>query len=136
VREERPASDFGAAALLGTTIPSVAQQSPNQPVDVATATNPAIEAYIRARTAFEQEAEAYWQSVTDKRRARFGKRNRGERIALDDYVVEQPPVYAGPPRPPGYVPPQRDPASPFDLRGLADHFSPVVTHRSWTAATK
>ena len=31
---------------------------------------------------------------------------------LDDYVVEQPPVYTGPPRPPGYVPPQRDPERP------------------------
>ena len=52
-----------AAALLGAAMPSYAQQTPNQPVDVANATNPAIEAYIRARTAFEQEAEAYWQSI-------------------------------------------------------------------------
>ena len=76
-----------AAALLGAAMPSYAQQAPNQPVDVATATNPAIEAYIRARTAFEQEAEAYWQSIADKRRARNAKRRTGEPIALDDYCL-------------------------------------------------
>jgi hypothetical protein len=96
-----------AAALLGGAPPSFAQSEAN-----ATAASPAVEAYIRARTAYEQEAEAYWQSVGDKRRARFAKRNRGERIVLDDYVVEQPPVYTGPPRPPEYVPPQRDPVRP------------------------
>jgi hypothetical protein len=96
-----------AAALLGAAPPSFAQSEAN-----ATAASPAVEAYIRARTAYEQEAEAYWQTVGDKRRARFAKRNRGERIVLDDYVVEQPPVYTGPPRPPEYVPPQRDPVRP------------------------
>ena len=61
----------------------------------------AIEAYIRARTAFGNETEAYWQSITDKRGARIAKRRKGERIVLADYVLEQPPVYSGPPRPPG-----------------------------------
>ena len=96
-----------AAALLGAAPPSFAQSEAS-----TTAASPAVEAYIRARTAYEQEAEAYWQSTADKRRARFAKRNRGERIGLDDYVLEQPPVYTGPPRPPGYVPPQRDPERP------------------------
>jgi hypothetical protein len=97
-----------AAALIGGASPLFAQGG----ADGATAASPAVEAYIRARTAYEQEADAYWQSVGDKRRARFAKRNRGERIVLDDYVLEQPPVYTGPPRPPGYVPPQRDPERP------------------------
>ena len=78
----------------------------------ARAASPAVEAYIRARTAYEQEAEAYWQSIADKRRARFAKRRSGEAIVLDDYVLTQPPVYTGPPRPPGYVPPHRDPERP------------------------
>src|SRR5262245_11284123 len=97
-----------AAVLIGAAPQAFAQGGTTE----AAALSPAVEAYIRARTAFEQEADAYWQSVADKRRARFGKRSRGERIALDDYVLEQPPVYAGPPRPPGYVPPQRDPERP------------------------
>jgi hypothetical protein len=101
-----------AAALLGSTAPSFAQPASDEPVELAAATSPAIEAYIRARTAYEQEAEAYWQSIADKRRARFAKRRSGEPIGLDDYVLAQPPVYAGPPPPPGYVPPRRDPDRP------------------------
>ena len=97
-----------AAVLLGAGTPSFAQSDAGE----TTAASPAVEAYIRARTAFEQEAEAYWQSIADKRRARFAKRRTGERIVLDDYVLEQPPVYTGPPRPPGYVLPQRDPERP------------------------
>jgi hypothetical protein len=97
-----------AAVLLGAAPPLFAQGE----ADGATAASPAVEAYIRARTAYEQEAEAYWQSIADKRRARFAKRRSGERIVLADYVLEQPPVYTGPPRPPDYVPPQRDPVRP------------------------
>src|SRR5215204_1954869 len=96
-----------AAALLGSSAPSFAQHTAEE-----VALSPAVEAYIRARTAFEQEAEAYWQSIADKRRARFAKRRSGEPIGLDDYVLAQPPVYAGPPPPPGYVPPRRDPDRP------------------------
>ena len=69
----------------------------------------AIEAYIRARRAYEDEATAYWQSVVDKRRGRNAKRRSNEAITLNDYVLTQPPIYTGPPRPPGYVPPRRDP---------------------------
>jgi hypothetical protein len=97
-----------AAVLLGAAPPLFAQGE----ADGAHAASPAVEAYIRARTAYEQEAEAYWQSITDKRRARFAKRRGGERILLADYVLEQPPAYTGPPRPPGYVPPRRDPERP------------------------
>jgi hypothetical protein len=86
-----------------------AQQQSDQ---VAAAASPAVEAYIRARTAYEQEAEAYWQSTIDKRRLRFAKRRSGTPIVLDDYVLNQPPVYSGPPRPSEYVPPQRDPQKP------------------------
>src|SRR5712671_1822870 len=99
-----------AAALFGAAMPSFARDQSNEAVTVAT--SPAIEAYIRARTAYEQEAEAYWQSIANKRRARFAKRRSGEPIVLDDYVLMQPPVYSGPPRPPGYVPPRRDPDQP------------------------
>ena len=81
----------------------------------------AIEAYIRARRAYEDEASAYWQSVVDKRRGRNAKRRNNEAIALNDYVLTQPPVYTGPPRPPGYVPPRRDPAQPaLPIPGIAD----------------
>ena len=39
--------------------------------------------------------------IAEKRRARFAKRRNNEPIGLDDYVLTQPPVYTGPPRPPG-----------------------------------
>ena len=98
-----------AAALFGTAAPISAQE---QTDEAQAAASPAVEAYIRARTAYQEEAEAYWQSVADKRRLRNAKRRGGTAIALDDYVLTQPPVYSGPPRPPEYVPPRRDPDKP------------------------
>lgn len=58
-----------------------------------------LKIYQAARAAYEEQAEAYWQAIADKRRARNAKRRDGMRIALDDYVLAQPPVYAGPKRP-------------------------------------
>ena len=78
----------------------------------APAQDAAVEAYMRARAAFESEASAYWQAVADKRRARFAKRRSGEPVGPADYVLAQPPVYSGPPRPPGYVPPRRQVGPP------------------------
>ena len=101
-----------AAALFGGAAPTFAQQASDEPVEVEAAASPAIEAYIRARTAYELDAEAYWQSIADKRRIRNTKRRSGTAIVLDDYVLTQPPIYSGPPRPPGYVPPPRDPDRP------------------------
>ena len=92
----------------------------------------AIEAYIRARRAYEDEASAYWQSVVDKRRGRNAKRRNNETIVLDDYVLTQPPIYTGPPRPPGYVPPRRDPAQPaLPIPGIADFLKAAAAHYSF-----
>src|SRR4030088_2924177 len=55
--------------------------------------------YQEARAAFEQEASAYWSSIAEKRRVRNAKRRERQSIALDDYVLAQPPVYSGPKRP-------------------------------------
>ncbi len=67
--------------------------------------------YQEARAAFEEEAEAYWSAIADKRRVRNARRRDRQAISLDDYVLTQPPVYAGPKRPinpePGEAPPQR-----------------------------
>jgi hypothetical protein len=52
-----------------------------------------------ARAKHEAVAVPYWTRVGDKRKARFTKRRNGELVTLDDYVLEQPPVYAGPPCP-------------------------------------
>ena len=58
-----------------------------------------LQRYLEARTAFEQEAGAYWNSISEKRRGRNAKRRDHQPIALDDYVLTQPPVYTGPKRP-------------------------------------
>ena len=55
--------------------------------------------YQQARAAFEQEAGAYWNAIVEKRRGRNAKRREHLAVALDDYVLTQPPVYSGPRRP-------------------------------------
>lgn len=64
-----------------------------------------LAAYEAARRPYERAAEAYWNAVSDKRRIRNAKRRNHQPVLLEDYVLEQPPVYTGPPRP-------RDPNAP------------------------
>src|ERR1700761_6878755 len=52
--------------------------------------------YQEARAAFDADAGAYWKAIADYRRARNAKRRDRVPVTLDDYVLEQPPVYAGP----------------------------------------
>jgi hypothetical protein len=70
--------------------------------------------YQQARQAYEEEAEAYWNAVVQKRKLRNAKRRDHIAIALNDYVLTQPPLYAGPPRPidpnaPGPPPEEKPP---------------------------
>ncbi|WP_375786826.1 hypothetical protein ACE10Z_04310 [Bradyrhizobium sp. Pha-3] len=58
-----------------------------------------LQEYQAARDAFEQDASAYWSAIADKRRGRNAKRRDRVQISLDDYVLQQPPVYEGPKRP-------------------------------------
>ena len=55
--------------------------------------------YQEARAAFDDVAGAYWSQITEKRRGRNAKRREHRQITLDDYVLTQPPLYAGPKRP-------------------------------------
>jgi len=135
----RSTRQFGwllAAMLYATASPSLAQdlQEKDKPAARAAAAHRgAIEAYIRARRVFEDEAAAYWQSVLDKRRGRNAKRRNNETIALDDYVLTQPPVYTGPPRPPGYISPSRDPAPPvLPIPGIVDFLKAAAEHYNFT----
>jgi hypothetical protein len=88
--------------------------------------------YQEARAAFDQVASAYWSSISEKRRGRNAKRRERQAIALDDYVLTQPPVYDGPKRP---VNPASEPSEPSEprvrkaipvvadlLRAAAEHF--------------
>lgn len=58
-----------------------------------------LAAWQAARRPYDIAAEAYWDAVSDKRRIRNAKRRNNETVQLDDYMLEQPPVYTGPPRP-------------------------------------
>ncbi|WFU41725.1 hypothetical protein QA640_04170 [Bradyrhizobium sp. CB82] len=58
-----------------------------------------LQEYQEARAAFDAEAGAYWGQIAEKRRTRNAKRRSGQQVTLDDYVLEQPPLYTGPKRP-------------------------------------
>jgi hypothetical protein len=74
-----------------------------------------------AREKHEAVAVPYWERIDIKRKARIAKRRAGEPIVLTDYVLEQPPVYAGPPCPPDPSVRQEDqPEGRPDLPVVAD----------------
>jgi hypothetical protein len=110
------------AGLICTTLPAISQHSYASGKQASASPDAVIAIYLAARRAYENAAEAYWQSIADKRRARFAKRRNNEAIKLDDYVLGQPPVYAGPPRPSAYIPPDQDPASKRDPIPTIDDF--------------
>jgi hypothetical protein len=97
-----------------------------------------LKEYLEARAAFEEEASAYWGSITEKRRGRNAKRREHRPIALDDYVLTQPPVYTGPKRPvnPEPSPPPEEPRRERKyipvvadlLKAAAEHFQ-FAPHR-------
>jgi hypothetical protein len=59
----------------------------------------ALEEYNEAQQIYAAVASAYWRSISEKRKLRNAKRARGDALAIDDYVLDQPPVYTGPPKP-------------------------------------
>jgi hypothetical protein len=87
-----------------------------------------LEAYTLARRKFEEQAEAYWSAIADKRRARNAKRRNNQDIVLADYVLTQPPVYSGPAKPlgpsgvPDSVPRAYVPVVADFLKAAKEHF--------------
>ena len=77
--------------------------------------------YQEARAAFDQDAGAYWNAIAEKRKIRFAKRREGQAISLNDYVLEQAPLYDGPKRPVNPEPePDTGPRVRKDLPVVAD----------------
>ncbi|MDQ8726699.1 hypothetical protein [Bradyrhizobium sp. LHD-71] len=72
--------------------------------------------YTLAWQSFDSAATAYWNAVTEKRRLRMAKRRHGQEVALDDYVLTQPPVYDGPPRPIDPSAPDKPAPVPRDVK--------------------
>jgi hypothetical protein len=105
----RMGSGFVAIALLAGAPPAVATEPlPRITADaMAQGASPQaiaeyrrkLKEYQEARAAFEEEAGAYWASISEKRKGRNAKRRERQAITLADYVLTQPPVYTGPKRP-------------------------------------
>jgi hypothetical protein len=92
-----------------------------------------LKEYQEARAAFDAEAGAYWNSIIEKRRGRNAKRRDHQAMTLDDYVLTQPPVYAGPKRP---VNPEPEPEGPRRepkyVPVVADLVKAAAEHFQWT----
>src|SRR5881398_1340177 len=90
------AAAIDAALLPATTADAMAQAASPQAIAEY---RRKLKEYQEARAAFEEEAGAYWSSISEKRKGRNAKRRERQAIALDDYVLTQPPVYSGPKAP-------------------------------------
>ena len=69
----------------------------------------ALEEYNKAWQSYAAAASAYWNLVSERRQLRNGKRARGEPLSISDYVLAQPPVYTGPPKPVNPLKPEARP---------------------------
>ena len=105
-----------ALALAASAPPSAAMDMPALSDSVseamAQASPQAMAEYRRKLREYEEARapiDAYWNSISEKRRARNAKRRAGQAVALDDYVLTQPPVYTGPGKPVDPSAPERPP---------------------------
>jgi hypothetical protein len=105
------------AAVMALALPAAGRTADSQADSVSTSPDlaaamaqyrRALAEYQVAQAAYAAIAETYWSAVSQKRRLRNAKRASHEPIALDDYVLTQPPVYGGPPKP-------RDPSKPAEV---------------------
>jgi hypothetical protein len=78
--------------------------------------------YVTAQAQYEEAVQPYWRSVGEKRQLRNAKRRSGELIIVNDYVLAQPPVYTGPPKPidPTPEPEQTPPVARRGVPTVAD----------------
>jgi hypothetical protein len=123
---------------LALTLPAsaaLAMDAPTLPPSVAdaqaqAASPQAIAEYRRKLKEYEEArapVDAYWNSISEKRRGRNAKRRAGQQITLDDYVLTQPPVYTGPKKPVDPSAPERPPRQalpmvPDLIQAAAEHF--------------
>jgi hypothetical protein len=128
-----PAAAIEAGALPAATADAMAQAASTQAIAEYRLK---LKQYLEARAAFDAEASAYWTSIADKRRGRNAKRREHQAIALDDYVLTQPPVYSGPKRPPNPQPEAEEPREPRHERKyipvVADLIKAAADHFQWT----
>ena len=112
---------FGLRSFLILIAAAVALAAPAHAQNPAADYQARLAQYQQARAAYDEVANAYWDDIADKRRGRNTKRRTNEPITADDYVLTQPPVYSGPPRPvhPN-APPGPGPSEKVPLPVIAD----------------
>jgi hypothetical protein len=109
------------AALLTSACPiPVAMSASPTPDAMMAEYRRKLAEYTAARQDYEEITNAYWKSIAEKRRLRNNKRRNSEAILLADYVLTQPPVYAGPPKPIDPSAPKQEPPP------IAKKYVPVV----------
>ncbi len=122
MRRHSPCALLFLACLLGGELlaaaPHVYAQSPS-PAGIADY-QARLAQYQTARGPYELEATEYWNAVAEKRRTRNAKRRDHLPISADDYVLTQPPVYSGPPRPVDPRAPTEPPPERPDIPVVAD----------------
>jgi len=91
-----------------------------------------LAAYLQAREAYQAAAKTYWSSIAEKRRLRNGKRARGAALSIDDYVLDQPPVYSGPPKPRDPAKPSEPPQPPPYVPVVSDFLAAVIAEFKFT----
>jgi hypothetical protein len=132
---------FAALALppaaLADEPPAVnpaAAQSANPPVSAAAMAEyrRALAEYNKVHDAYVAAARAYWSSIADKRQLRNSKRARGEQVLIDDYVLTQPPVYSGPPKPIDPSAPTQEAPPPAAVPVVADFLNAAKQEYNFT----
>ncbi len=83
--------------------------------------------FEQAHAPYERRASAYWDQVSEKRRLRNAKRRQHLPIDLDDYVLAQPPIYSGPPRPIDPEHPSEPPPEQVPIPVLADFLTAAAS---------
>ena len=86
----------------------------------------ALEKYNEIHGAYVAAASAYWSAIADKRKTRFAKRARNEPLVIDDYVLTQPPVYTGPPKPVDPSAPKAETPPPPPVPVVADFLNAAM----------
>jgi hypothetical protein len=76
--------------------------------------------YQAAQQEYEALSQPYWKSVEERRLLRSAKHRNGELIVADDFVLTQPPKYAGPSRPTDPAASEQTPATSTEIPVVAD----------------
>jgi hypothetical protein len=116
------------SAMAAAQSPSPATTVPPPSAAAMAEYHRTLEAYTAARRKYEAEADAYWNAIADKRRIRNAKRHGDKDILLEDYVLTQPPVYAGPPEPIDPANPAENEPPPRYVPVVADFLAAAAKH--------